>query len=626
MGMLRAFVSVVPLLLALTAGAQTIPPAGGTLTGSTQGGVTGTSACCDQTSHDHPAAVFSWTPTAPGFATIRVTGGSTTNLSTPQTFFPAVYVTTAPVGGTTLVCGRAQPPSATAEIRVQATPEEVTAGMTFYVFVDASSAMDPYGLVAGAFTLSLEVGTTAGSADLWPMPSAPISNLTRLRYRFKVVDNQTQVDCAGPTWKIVFGFHNFVGPSSTAFFEANTYSWSRTFQEPATCGASIVEASAQATMEFSIQDLENRRVGSRTVDAAFFPESTDIIDTFQQYWKLKHVSQANLNGEEESVLVERVGLTSEVTGWNCRGDLQPPGSRYIWRQTLTRPDGIPHSAEFSVPAEGGQYFDPLRMTDLYTEAFYINHGLFRAYYWGFEVQQEGSSTWVPLQQWVQHYTDATPALNTWGMKRGWYQGHAVIEVSNDNTPTYLRQNDTLDLSYTPCSPAPMPACTSPSTSTFHYVISADGPAKNKLTWSWKARSGSPALSFGDPRAATSYALCLYDQTPGGLSPVTTATAPAAGTCKNKPCWSGSSLLKLLYKDPDGTPDGVAKVSLKASANGGGAIKVTGQGVNLPLPSAQLTLPATLQLQSNDGSCFTADFGTRVVRNDPTGFSGRADVP
>ena len=56
------------------------------------------------------------------------------------------------------------------------------------------------------------------------------------------------------------------------------------------------------------------------------------------------------------------------------------------------------------------------------------------------------------------------------------------------------------------------------------------------------------------------------------------------------------------------PDGIAKVSL------------------LPLPSAQLALPATLQLQSSDGTCFTASFGARVVRNDATGFIARADVP
>jgi hypothetical protein len=289
-----------------------------------------------------------------------------------------------------------------------------------------------------------------------------------LRYRFRVDANAAQPPGVGPTWKILFTFHRFSGWGGGWETESNLYSFRRVYQPDGTCLPAGYDLAAEAAMDFSIQDtlppdpLGRRIFGVRTLDPTFFPEETRLIDGIADLWKHLHWSQADLNGREGTVLVERVGSTTEAANLSCLGALAPD-TRYLWRQTLTLEDDVPHRVEFALPESRGTYLSPTRPTGPYTEAFYLNYGLFRVYLWDVEVRAEGSAAWTPLTRWKIDRTDIDPNENTWGYRLANLRGVPAIEVSNDRSPTYLRPGETLDTSTVPvCTPAPMPRCTQPS--------------------------------------------------------------------------------------------------------------------------------------------------------------------
>jgi hypothetical protein len=61
-------------------------------------------------------------------------------------------------------------------------------------------------------------------------------------------------------------------------------------------------------------------------------------------------------------------------------------------------------------------------------------------------------------------------------------------------------------------------------------------------------------------------------------------------------------------DPDGTPDGMFKVTLKSGAiDTKSSIQIKGKGTNLAMPTLPLVLPVTGQMVNSDGTCFSNTF-------------------
>lgn len=614
--------------------AQTIPSGGGTVSGNTFGGSALLAPPCDAPSVNHPEVIFAWTPSVVGVATFKVVGGVTAGGGTP--FRPAIYLLESPTASASLACDAVGPRHTTAEMRFQVDPlkEGMTAYPTYYVVVDGSSAMHATKPTAGTFTLTITMGLTYGSEELVPSLAAPLSNVVKLRYHFRVDANPVQPPGVGLIWKIVFGFLFPTGPDGASEFQANVYSDNRVIYQdvPGTCSPPTSVGGTEATLWFSIPDVEppdalGRRVfGTRTLDATFFPAFTQEIDHFHDLWKHEHASQANLNGREGTILVERLGLTTEVNGLNCLAPLQP-GSRYVWRQTFTLEDGIPHQVEFALPAGRATYLQPDRPTNLYTEAFYINYGLFRVYYWDLEFAADGSPTWSPLPQWTTARTDIVAQQNTWGFRLTNFRGIPAIEASNDRTPTYLRPGEILDLSAVPaCTPAPKPSCAQPGNASLSLKRNVLKPAKSALTLKWSGTTGGHALDLGDPLTTTSYALCLYHEPSSGPWHAMTATAPAGGICGTRSCWKGSPPLSFKYSDRDRTPAGIKQLQVVATSAGTASVKLTGSGPSLPLPSLPLSAPVTVQVQATNGTCWNAVFYDLVTRNDAATFTARADAP
>lgn len=186
--------------------------------------------------------------------------------------------------------------------------------------------------------------------------------------------------------------------------------------------------------------------------------------------------------------------------------------------------------------------------------------------------------------------------------------------------------DTLSLA---CTPAPLPGCRRPITPLKAALGVKDDPDnddKDSLTWKWTAGAATAVGDFGDPPGSDGAALCLYDES--GVTPVlrTAAAVPSGGQCKGKPCWKLGGTTGFKYKDPQRTPDGVDKLTLKAGAAGKAKVVAAAKKAHVPpLPQLPLSLPVRVQLQSQSGVCWESVFtAAGVQKSDAITFKGKGD--
>ena len=114
--------------------------------------------------------------------------------------------------------------------------------------------------------------------------------------------------------------------------------------------------------------------------------------------------------------------------------------------------------------------------------------------------------------------------------------------------------------------------------------------------------------LGDPVTATTYFLCIYDQT---------ASAPAlVGELRIDPnaAWASKDPKGFNYKDKLGTEDGVQKGKLKTGVAGKSQAQVKAKGVNLPMVTPigggayfDADPSVVAQLVTSAGKCWTTEF-------------------
>jgi cysteine-rich repeat protein len=174
-----------------------------------------------------------------------------------------------------------------------------------------------------------------------------------------------------------------------------------------------------------------------------------------------------------------------------------------------------------------------------------------------------------------------------------------------------------------CPPAVDPSCRAPITAGKASIAraSANPGDKNKLQWKWLAGSATDKTDFGDPLTSDGYLVCLYD----GSGLRATLRAPAAGTCGTKPCWRDVSY-GYLYKDKDGTPNGIHVLQLKQGTDGKARIKVKAKGANVPMPlTSSLLSPLTVQLRrASGGPCWGASYAAPYDKDDGVVLTDKAD--
>ncbi len=150
-----------------------------------------------------------------------------------------------------------------------------------------------------------------------------------------------------------------------------------------------------------------------------------------------------------------------------------------------------------------------------------------------------------------------------------------------------------------------------------------GAAKRALSWKWSRGAATTTQELGDPRARTSYALCIYDQAGGALTEQLQATVPAGGSCRGKPCWRATGTKGFRFLDKQGTTLGIKKILLQAGEAGKARIAVKAKGPALGLPALPLSPPVSVQLKTPEGPCWEASYAAPRV-NTASRFKARSD--
>ncbi len=174
-----------------------------------------------------------------------------------------------------------------------------------------------------------------------------------------------------------------------------------------------------------------------------------------------------------------------------------------------------------------------------------------------------------------------------------------------------------------CGHCPIATCRGPVAPASGSLTIKDKPATNadRVLWKWKGAATTKA-EYGNPLATTDYALCVYD---GASTLVTSAQAPAGGTCAGRPCWKETSTgWKYRDKTVSGTTHTSLQIALKEGAAGSAKIGVTGKGGTPPVPPLPLAQPARVQLVNGDGTCWEATYGAPAALNDGVTFKDKSD--
>jgi len=147
-------------------------------------------------------------------------------------------------------------------------------------------------------------------------------------------------------------------------------------------------------------------------------------------------------------------------------------------------------------------------------------------------------------------------------------------------------------------------------------------ARDRLVWKWSRGAATSLADLGNPRADTSYRLCIYDRRGGAPALVFDALAPAGRSCHGRPCWA-STKKGFRYLDRRAAFGGLLRLKLKAGAEGKAATSVVGRGDELDPPPLPLVPPVAVQLHAGTGACWDAEYAS-LRRNTTSRVDGSAD--
>lgn len=166
--------------------------------------------------------------------------------------------------------------------------------------------------------------------------------------------------------------------------------------------------------------------------------------------------------------------------------------------------------------------------------------------------------------------------------------------------------------------APLVGCATTAIPGKGSLVMKDNASNRKDQMIWKfLRGGATSLAaLGNPTAATSYRMCVFDRT-GDTDTVLMSLDMPAGID-----WTANAT-GYKYKSRTGFPSGVRNVLLKSGTTGKTKIIIKAKGVPLGMTNlGVLDLPLTVQL-SNGTQCWESTFsGAGVQRNTPQLFKAR----
>jgi hypothetical protein len=146
-----------------------------------------------------------------------------------------------------------------------------------------------------------------------------------------------------------------------------------------------------------------------------------------------------------------------------------------------------------------------------------------------------------------------------------------------------------------------------------------GALPDKVVWRWRGAASLDKVALGLPASVTGFSLCVYDQQRLALS----ASIPAGGVCDGHPCWRELPT-GYRYVDPDGTPNGIQKLQMRAGPTGTARLAIKGRGPLLAMRSLGLDAPVTVRLRRTDGAaCWESTYSVPEV-SDVLQFKAKSD--
>jgi hypothetical protein len=145
-----------------------------------------------------------------------------------------------------------------------------------------------------------------------------------------------------------------------------------------------------------------------------------------------------------------------------------------------------------------------------------------------------------------------------------------------------------------------------------------GPKADRVEWKWGNGAATTLADFGNPVTADGLTLCIFDRSSQTPALLFRASVAPGGTCGTRPCWVGNGKT-FKFTNRSATADGVAKMSLIPGAAGKAKILFKARGTALSqrpfgVPRPPLSVPLTVQLQSDNGQCWEAGFARGGLRS------------
>jgi hypothetical protein len=174
-----------------------------------------------------------------------------------------------------------------------------------------------------------------------------------------------------------------------------------------------------------------------------------------------------------------------------------------------------------------------------------------------------------------------------------------------------------------CSPAPRTGCGQSADVDLEINRHPNQAAKDRLGWHWGVGEETTLEDYGDPTAATNYALCVYD---GDTTLQTETAAPAPGTDSlvvsiDAPAgagWVAGKRGSGFFYSSSGVPDGLRSVTLLTGDEGLATVALSGRGgteLGLDAVDGADASRVISQVQNSDGGCWGATVSV-ALRNPP----------
>ena len=255
-----------------------------------------------------------------------------------------------------------------------------------------------------SFALVMSFHTTIQSQQVYglsgfrPVYEADQNDLIGIRYRFKVLENESQ------SLRLIFGFHRFHLPGLTLNYivETNVYSGRYSSYSDNTCttwplAGNYIEK--ESSLRLAIPDYAfyfaqqpGITTGIHSYNPLTFPVQAYNIDNIPNLYKADAISQFDVDNIEALVTLERSDITTDVSLFNRCDRPLIAGTYRKWKVRVEMPNKPAVECSFVLPDQGARYLTVTEAMNFASE-FLNGSGNFIVQYWDFASIRESDPVW-----------------------------------------------------------------------------------------------------------------------------------------------------------------------------------------------------------------------------------------